>query len=108
VKNNVSRLRAELIKIEIALSFLDDPVKTPAGRQGKKAADRKGPRRHKWQFKHGASFRKSLYAIGTYRLIVCCADYKSAHSVVIDAGQLVTTFGFRPGVHACGHREAAL
>jgi hypothetical protein len=25
------------IKIEMALSFLDDPVKTPAGRQGQKS-----------------------------------------------------------------------
>jgi hypothetical protein len=37
------QIEGELIKIEIALSFLDDPVKTPAGRQGKKAAVRKGP-----------------------------------------------------------------
>ena len=35
------QIEGELIKIDIALSFLD--VKTPTGRQGKKAADRKGP-----------------------------------------------------------------
>ena len=37
------QIEGELNKIEIALSFLDDPVKTSAGRQAKKAADRKGP-----------------------------------------------------------------
>jgi hypothetical protein len=37
------QIEGELNKIEIALSILDDPVKTSAGRQGKKAADRKGP-----------------------------------------------------------------
>ena len=37
------QIEGELIKIDIALSFLDEPVKTRTGRQGKKAADRKGP-----------------------------------------------------------------
>jgi hypothetical protein len=37
------QIEGELIKIDIALSFLDEPVKTLTGRQGKKAADRKGP-----------------------------------------------------------------
>jgi hypothetical protein len=37
------QIEGELIKIDIALSFLDEPGKTPTGRQGKKAADRKGP-----------------------------------------------------------------
>jgi hypothetical protein len=37
------QIEGELIKIDIALSFLDEPVKTTTGRQGKKAADRKGP-----------------------------------------------------------------
>jgi hypothetical protein len=31
------REQGDLIKIEIALSFLDDPEKTPAGRQGQKS-----------------------------------------------------------------------
>jgi hypothetical protein len=37
------RIEAELTKIEIALSFLDDAVKAAAGRQGQKAAGEKGP-----------------------------------------------------------------
>ena len=31
------QIEGELNKIEIALSFLDDPEKTPAGRQGQKS-----------------------------------------------------------------------
>ena len=31
------QIEGELIKIEIALSFLDDQEKTPAGRQGQKS-----------------------------------------------------------------------
>ena len=37
------QIEGELIKIDIALSFLDEPGKTPTGRQGRKAADKKGP-----------------------------------------------------------------
>jgi hypothetical protein len=36
------QIEGELIKIDIAISFLDEPVKTPTDRQGK-AADRKNP-----------------------------------------------------------------
>ena len=31
------QIEGDLIKIEIALSFLDDPEKTPAGRRGQKS-----------------------------------------------------------------------
>ena len=37
------QIEGELMKIEIALSFLEDTVKAPADRHGQKAADEKGP-----------------------------------------------------------------
>ena len=43
IEEQREQIEGELIKTEIALSFLDDPAKTPAGRQGKKAADRIAP-----------------------------------------------------------------